>query len=130
MTQVSWSTDKGASGVASGTTAWTVASIALEVGSTVITVTARDAAGLVGTDVLTVTRTDGVPPTVDITSPAAGATFSTTSTTIALGGSASDNVGVSQVSWSNSKGGNGVATGTTAWSWPASRCSRAPTSSR
>jgi hypothetical protein len=37
----------------------------------------------------------------------------TTSSTIALSGSASDNIGVSQVSWSNSKGGNGVATGTT-----------------
>ena len=116
VTQVSWSTDKGASGVASGTTAWTVASIALEVGSTVITVTARDAAGQTGTDVLTVTRTDGVPPTVDITSPAAGATFSTTSTTIVLAGSASDNTSVSQVSWSNSKGGSGVATGTASWS--------------
>ena len=116
VTQVSWSTDKGASGVASGTTAWTATSIPLEVGATVITVTARDAAGLVGTDVLTVTRTDGVAPTVDITSPAAGATFSTTSTTVALGGSASDNLGVSQVSWSNSKGGSGVATGTASWS--------------
>jgi len=116
VTDVSWSTDKGASGVASGTTAWTVASIPLEGVSTVITGRARDAAGLIGTDVLTVTRTDGVPPAVDITSPAAGATFSTTSATVALAGSASDNVGVSQVSWSNSKGGSGVAAGTTSWS--------------
>ena len=116
VTQVSWSTDKGASGAASGSAAWNVASIPLEVGSTVITVTARDAAGNTGTDVLTVTRTDGVPPTVDITAPATGATFSTTSTTIAIAGTASDNVGVSQVSWSNNKGGSGVATGTTSWS--------------
>ena len=118
VSQVTWATDKGASGVASGTTAWTIASVPLEAGVTVVTVTAKDAAGQTGTDVLTVTRTDGVPPAVDITSPAAGATFSTASTTIALSGSASDNVSVAQVTWSNDRGGNGVATGTTSWSVP------------
>jgi hypothetical protein len=115
VTQVSWASDKGGAGAATGTTAWSVASVALEIGVNVITVTARDAAGNAGTDVLTVTRTDGVAPTVSIATPASGSTFSTTSSTIALGGTAADNVGVAQVSWSNSKGGNGVAAGTTAW---------------
>src|SRR5438552_14912013 len=32
-----------------------------------------------------------------------------------LGGTASDNVGVTQVTWTNSRGGNGTATGTTSW---------------
>jgi hypothetical protein len=60
------------------------AAFALEVGTTVITVTARDAAGLVGTDVPHGDAHRRRAPTVDITSPAAGATFSTTSTTVAL----------------------------------------------
>jgi hypothetical protein len=33
-----------------------------------------------------------------------------------LSGTASDNVGVTQVSWVNDRGGNGVASGTTKWS--------------
>ena len=40
------------------------------------------------------------------------------------------NVGVTQVSWANNRGGSGTATGTTAWSVSASsRCSPAPTCS-
>jgi predicted xylose isomerase-like sugar epimerase len=119
VTQVTWASDKGGAGAATGTTAWSVASVALEVGVNVITVTAKDAAGHAGSKTLTVTRTDGVLPTVAITAPVSVATFSTANTTIALGGTASDNLGVAQVSWSNSKGGNGVATGTTAWTVPA-----------
>jgi hypothetical protein len=33
-----------------------------------------------------------------------------------LAGSASDNVGVTQVTWDNSLGGNGTASGTSSWS--------------
>ena len=66
VTQVTWSNDRGGSGTASGTTSWSVASIALQTGSNVITVTARDAAGNTSTDTLTVTYTppDTTPPTV------------------------------------------------------------------
>ena len=55
VTQVSWSNDRGGSGVASGTTSWSVTGIALQSGANLITVTARDAAGNTGTDTLTVT---------------------------------------------------------------------------
>src|SRR6185295_10097251 len=36
--------------------------------------------------------------------------------TLNLSGSATDNVAVTQVSWSNSRGGSGTATGTASWS--------------
>ena len=36
-----------------------------------------------------------------------------------MGGTASDNVGVTSVSWSNSRGGSGSASGTTTWNVPA-----------
>ena len=40
----------------------------------------------------------------------------TTATPLSLGGTASDNVGVTQVTWSNDRGGSGTASGTTRWS--------------
>ena len=39
-----------------------------------------------------------------------------TATPLTLGGTASDNVGVTQVTWANDRGGSGTATGTTSWS--------------
>jgi hypothetical protein len=54
---------------------------------------------------------DTTKPTVSITAP--GAT--TGAATITLKGTAADNVGVTQVAWTNSRGGSGTATGTTAW---------------
>src|SRR5262249_52358063 len=75
VTQVTWVTDRGASGTASGTTAWTAAGIALQPGANVVTVTARDAAGNAGTATVSVAY-DPTAPTVAITGPAAGATVS------------------------------------------------------
>ncbi len=53
---VSWSTNTGYSGIAAGTTAWNVAEVPLLVGTTTITVRARDAAGNTGWRSLVVTR--------------------------------------------------------------------------
>lgn len=200
VTQVSWANSRGGSGTATGTTSWS-ATIALQPGSNVLTVTARDAAGKTKTatitvtlnrpptlasvanqtavqgkatslqlsgadadgDVLTyggnglptgmaiavstgliagtpatagsypvtVTVSDGLQtatrtftwtvtadttaPVVTITTPTTATTFATSAATLALGGTASDNVGVTQVTWSNSRGGGGTATGTTNW---------------
>ena len=63
----------------------------------------------------------GVPPdtqdpTVAITIPTASSSYGTSSSTVTLGGSASDNVGVTQVSWVNNRGGSGTASGTSSWS--------------
>ncbi len=117
VTQVSWSNSRGGSGNASGTTSWSVGSVTLQSGSNVITVTARDASGNTSTDTLTVTYTpDTTQPNVTITSPTSNATLTVTATPLAIGGTASDNIGVTQVTWSNNRGGSGTASGTTNWS--------------
>ena len=48
-----------------------------------------------------------------ITTPTSNATHTATATPLSLGGTASDNVGVTQVTWANDRGGSGTATGTT-----------------
>ncbi len=62
-----------------------------------------------------VTGGDSTPPMITITSPTSSPTYSTSTQTITLGGTASDNVGVTQVTWVNNRGGSGTAAGTTAW---------------
>ena len=118
VTRVSWANDRGGFGMASGTTSWSAPSISLQEGDNVITVTAQDAAGNTGTDSITVTYTppDTEDPTVTITTPTSSSSYDTSSSTVTLGGSSSDNVGVTQVSWVNSTGGSGTASGTTSWS--------------
>ena len=76
VTQVSWSNDRGGSGVATGTASWSITSITLQGGANVITVTARDAANNTSTDSLTVTYTaaDTTAPGVSITTPTSVAT--------------------------------------------------------
>jgi len=56
-------------------------------------------------------------PTCTITSPTSDPAYDAgTTSSVALSGSASDNVGIIVVLWSNSLGGSGTATGTTSWS--------------
>jgi hypothetical protein len=65
--------------------------------------------------------TDTTAPTVTITAPTSNATYTTSSSPLALGGTAADNVGVTQVTWANDRGGSGSATSTTNWTnWSAS----------
>ncbi len=118
VTQVSWTNSRGGSGTATGTTSWSAAGISLGEGENVVTVTARDAAGNTATDILTVVYTipDATAPAVTITSPTSGTGYDTNSASLNIGGTASDAVGVTQVSWINSRGGSGTATGTTSWS--------------
>jgi hypothetical protein len=56
VVSITWSSDRGGSGVALGTTSWTTFAIDLKMGQNVLTVTAADAAGNVRTIVLIVTR--------------------------------------------------------------------------
>src|SRR5262245_33884072 len=58
---------------------------------------------------------DTVRPSIAITAPTSGAVYTTGSASVTLQGTASDNVGVTSVSWTNSSGGAGTATGTTSW---------------
>ncbi|PYM95771.1 MAG: hypothetical protein DME04_03860, partial [Candidatus Rokuibacteriota bacterium] len=58
-------------------------------------------------------------PTIAITTPTGTSTFLTnTSPLITLAGTAADNAAVTQVTWLNSAGGFGTASGTTNWSIP------------
>ena len=55
-------------------------------------------------------------PTITVKAPTSSSTYSTSNSTTNIGGTASDNVGVTQVTWSNNRGGSGKASGTTNWS--------------
>src|SRR6185369_52154 len=107
VTQVTWANNRGGSGTATGTTSWSVSAIVLQAGDNVLTVTARDAVGNTATSTLTVTYTvpDNTPPSISITSPTSGSTYTTNVTSLTVSGSAADNVGVTQVTWTNSAGG-------------------------
>jgi hypothetical protein len=116
VTQVTWANNRGGTGAASGTASWTASGIRLVAGANVITVTARDAAGNTATSSFTATLTDATAPTIAITSPTTSGSISTTSSSLRLAGTAADNFGVTQVTWRNSLGGSGTASGTTSWS--------------
>jgi Bacterial Ig domain/Fibronectin type III domain len=70
---------------------------------------------LLGTGTKTSSTADTMAPSVTITSPTTSPTFTASGSTLTLGGTASDSVGVTQVTWTNSQGGSGIATGTTTW---------------
>jgi hypothetical protein len=116
--QVTWSSTTGGSGIAAGTTSWTANNLSLKEGENVITVTASDNEGNQASSSITVTYTplDTTMPMVSIKSPTADGTYETGLSSVSLAGIASDNVGVKQVTWSNSNGGSGIANGTNNWS--------------
>jgi len=117
VASVSWSNDRGGTGTCSGTTSWSCAGITLQSGQNVLTVTARDDAGNPGNDILTVSYTipDKEPPSITITSPTSNPAHSATASPITLSGTASDKVGVIQVTWTNDRGGSGSCSGTASW---------------
>ncbi len=84
------------------------------------TLTVTDTGGLQHADACMVTvsyqEMDTISPTVLITSPRVRwYYYFTWNRYIDVAGTASDNVGVSRVTWSNSAGGSGTASGTTQW---------------
>ena len=87
------------------------------VGTYPVTVLAMDGVLMTGRSFTwTIVVADNVAPSITIASPTAQSTYTTTSGTIDLAGSATDNVGVTQVTWVNSRGGSGTASGRTSWS--------------
>ena len=118
VTQVTWANSAGGSGTATGTETWSISDISLVEGENPVTVTVADAAGNKNSIFLAVTYTppDTIAPIVAITSPTTARTYDTAEALITISGNSSDNVGVSQVTWANSAGGSGTATGTEIWS--------------
>jgi len=123
VTRVAWSNDRGGSGTASGTASWTAGSIALSQGTNVLTFTAEDAAGNRGSRSLTVTysapptvEVDQVAPTVRIVSPTSKSTYFSLTRSVNLAGTAVDNIQVTKITWRNSRGETGTASGTLNWS--------------
>ena len=119
---VTWTTSTGSSGTALGSSsAWTASAIPLATGINTITVTATDTVSHVSQSVVvtrqvsaTPTSPDTTPPSLTITAPSASS-ISTSSASIAFSGTASDNVGVTSVTWSTNTGGSGTANGTSLW---------------
>jgi hypothetical protein len=119
VARVTWSTDKGQAGVATGTTSWSIPALALQPGTTtVVTVTAHDDSGNATSLTLKVTNADAVAPVVKVYAPTTAPTFATAANTVTIGGTATDAVGATQVSWTNAQGGGGVAFGTSSWGVP------------
>ena len=126
--QVVWSDNQGGSGPAAGSSNWSVASVPLALGANTITVMATDTAVHSAAQSITATRqtvpappvtTPPVttppsgPPSLTVTSP--GMTIvSTSAAAIAFSGTAT--ASVTLVTWSNSTGASGDATGTQQWS--------------
>jgi hypothetical protein len=119
--RVTWTAGK-ASGSASGSTAWT-ATVPLVTGLNQVLFTAADSKQMTVWKTVTVTRAaqidkpaprDTTAPSLTIVSPSSSV-VSTSAKTIVLTGTASDNVGVTAVTWSTAAGGSGTAVGTNRW---------------
>jgi hypothetical protein len=132
VTSVTWSTSAGPqTGVCLlGLGTWTVnpaSQIPLVLGTQTITITASDEATNSATTTLDVTY-DPAKPTITISSPTVADTTVVTTSTIDIGGSATDNVGVLLVTWVNAAtGDSGVASGTTSWTVTGIPLAAAPT---
>lgn len=117
---VTWVDDRGGSGTASGAANWTIPQVTLAAGANYITATVTDGTARTAAKTILVTRTtatpqaDTTPPTLQILSPGS-TTVVTSNSTINLTGTASDNVGVVAVKWTNAFGSGGDAIGTTNW---------------
>jgi len=118
VSRVTWANSAGGSGTAIGTATWSISGISLIEGKNIVTVTATDTAGNQNSTSLSVTCTppDTIAPTIAITSPTTAGTYDTADALITISGNASDNVGVSRVTWFSSGSGSGTAIGTETWS--------------
>ncbi|MEO8027524.1 MAG: matrixin family metalloprotease [Bryobacteraceae bacterium] len=113
---VRWTSDRGMSGAATGSTPWSAA-VTLQTGINNIVFTATDAQQRTASQAMNITRSDTTAPvSLAITGPTSAATFTTASSSLILSGTAADASGIRQVTWANSRGGSGIASGTTAWS--------------
>lgn len=124
ITLVEWSNSLGGSGVCKGTESWNYRKLPLLQGENVITVTATDSTGAQGTDVLTVTYGTAPDPdpdqpiSVKIMKPTQKDSYTSRKQVVPVSGIANPTTGstLTQVTWSNDRGGSGVCSGTATWS--------------
>jgi hypothetical protein len=129
LPSVTWQTDHGQAGVATGSTAWSIPAVPLVAGKNTITISAIDANQQLATQSLQITRNttpvtvtpppaptgpDNAPPGISIQSPAS-TIVQTDQSSITITGTASDNVSVAKVTWQNTLMGSGTAAGTNNW---------------
>src|SRR6185436_3859628 len=114
-----WSTDKGQVGDAIGTTAWTIPSITVSLGTTVVTVTAYDNSNNASSLTLSIVYADTSKPAVKVYTPTTASSLTTATSSVTVAGTATDNVGVTRVTWATDRGVTGAAFGTGGWSTPA-----------
>ncbi|MDQ2946432.1 MAG: Ig-like domain-containing protein, partial [Acidobacteriota bacterium] len=96
--------------------------ITLGIGINTITIVAKDSQQTQVARAVTVVRqaASSAPPVaspeINITAPAASGTYTTASASVVVSGTASDASGITRVTWANSRGGSGSASGSTNWS--------------
>ncbi len=111
---VTWSSDRGGSGIAVGGRTWSVASLPLLPGLNSITTTATDASGVRASRILTLyPAAQPVALQLTITSPTTAVTYQSPSPTLAVGGTSA---GAVRVTWTSSRGAAGECAGNATWS--------------
>jgi hypothetical protein len=115
VASVSWISNRGRSGTASGTTSWS-ALVTLDEGDNILTVKAADGAGNTSSDVVTVTYAtpDTSGPAIAIATPTSLPAYAATAA-LTIAGSAMDQSGVSKVWWKSDRGTSGIFSGTSQW---------------
>ena len=114
INSVTWSNNRGGSGFASGTTSWNIFGVPLQNGLNTISVTAVNSVGNSNTATLTVISGPITSPVIAITYPSS-VPINVVSPTMHLIGTASDNLGVVLVTWTNNLGASDICSGTTNW---------------
>jgi hypothetical protein len=125
LSRVSWATNSGANGTATGLESWS-ATVPLIAGMNEITITAYARSGIYSTRKITIERTvataptpspipggDKVPPRMTIQQPI-GNFIITSAARLTFRGTATDNVGVTKVTWTSSAGDQSGAARATA----------------
>lgn len=122
LSKVEWTINLSAFTTASGTTSWSASGLTVATGTTRFSVLATGPNGAPNNGVTTVNdsvrvvrgSSDVTAPTITITSPTGSPSVS--GSLITLNGTAADGSGIHQITWSNNRGGEGIAIGTTSWS--------------
>ncbi len=120
--QVTWSSNRGPSGTASGFRPWTIANVLLQTGENILTITATDGTQARVTQTVrivrtavTTTPTPSNAPTIRIAAPATGGVYQTSQPTVTLTGTAGPAGSVSRLVWISSRGAGGSIVGGDTW---------------